>query len=79
MKEAVGVFTSLRHKQVGIAHPDISSDGRKDPAYGDGGVQVACQQDLGKHRGCSGLSVSAGNGDRDLVVGHQLSQKLRPA
>ena len=59
-----------------MADTDISADGRKNTADRDGRITVCGHQDMGEHGGCGCLSVGTGNGDRSIIVAHDLSEQL---
>ena len=59
-----------------MADTDISADGRKNTADRNGRITVGCHQNVGEHGGCRCLSVGTGNGDRCIVVAHDLSEQL---
>ena len=59
-----------------MADTDISADGRKNTADRNRWVTVGCHQNVGEHGGCRRLSVGTGNGDRRIVVAHDLSKQF---
>ena len=76
-QEAVGIFTCFCDESFRVADTDIPVDGRKDSAYTDSGATVALKKDVGNHGSCGGFSVGTGNGDRCIVVTHDLAEKFR--
>ena len=59
-----------------MADTDISADGRKNTADRNSRISVSGHQNVGEHRSCCRLSVCTGNGDRCIVVAHDLSEQL---
>ena len=59
-----------------MADTDISADGRKNTADRNSRIAVSGHQNVGEHRSCCRLSVCTGDGDRCIVVAHDLSEQL---
>ena len=59
-----------------MADTDISADGRKNTADRNSRIAVSGHQNVGEHRSCCRLSVCTGNGDRCIVVAHDLSKQF---
>ena len=49
MKETVCVFTCFSDKSLRVSDPDIAADRFQDAAYGNSGIHIAFEQDMGNH------------------------------
>ena len=76
VQKTVGIFTGFCHKNTIRTDTDITMNSRKNTANGNGWIRICGQQNMGYHRSCGGLAVGTGYGNRQLIISHQLAQKL---
>ena len=79
MKEAVRVFTGFRHEQSRCSDFYITADGFQYAADRYGRIQFSCEKYMGKHGSRGRLAVGTGDGNRDVIIGHELSEQFGPA
>ena len=76
VQKTVGIFTGFCHKNTIRADTDITMNSRKNTANGNGWIRICGQQNMGYHRSRGGLAMGTGYGNRQLIISHQLAQKL---
>lgn len=50
-QKAIGIFTGLRQEGLRVSYPNIPPDGGQNPPYGNGGVAVSGQENVGSQGG----------------------------
>ncbi len=75
-QKTVGIFACFGDECIRIPYTKITADCRKNAAHRDGRIHSAFQQYMRSHRSCGGLTVSSGDRDRDLIICHNLPQKI---
>ena len=75
-QKAVCVFAGFCDKSLRIAYADVSADSRKNTSHTDSRVTVSCKKNVRYHRCCGCFSMSSGNGNRSIIIPHDLPEKL---
>ena len=77
-EEAVGIFACLHQKCIVASDSVIAFDQRQYTADRDRRIHIGRHENVCSHGSCRGLTMGSGDADRNLIVLHHLSQKLRP-
>ena len=59
-----------------MPHTDISTDFRKNAAYGNGRIFLGLHENHGQHGGSCGFAVGSGNTDGRMIIFHDLPQQF---
>ena len=78
IQEGVAVFTALHDDGITVAHPVTGVEQGQITADHDGGVPLGGHEDVGHHRGGSGLAMGAGDADGVLIRLHDHAPCLCP-